>query len=661
MPFAPGQVINNRYRIEQLLGQGGFGAVYRAWDQTFALFCAIKENRQNSPEGERQFLREARLLRMLRHLNLPLVTDYFVLPGPEGAPGAAYLVMDYIEGDDLGQMLNRPGKSLNPEQSVAWIAQVCDALTYLHSQNPPVIHRDIKPANIKITPDGRAVLVDFGIAKFFDPENETTIGAQGVTPGFSPPEQYGSAPTDPRSDVYALGATIYCLLTGRPPLEAPRRQTGQVLPPVSSINPAVATSINRAVMRALELSPRDRWANVSEFKAALTASKAAKVTETVRIDPGTRTGISPNRWVAAGAIGVVFIAGVLILGAVLGGIFLNGNESATQTAEAATRAVTLGLEETRLAETPAARTATEAAIQLAIEQTAAAQRAAQTETAAALKVSVMPFPTELPPTRLSRDATMALIPAGEFIMGNNDGERYGMKDEGPEHPVYLDAFYIDIYEVTNAQFSEFLNDKGNIDEGGKTLYDEFDEDDTDKEKDMLIRRDGEIWKPYPGYENHPAVEMTWYGARAFCKWRGARLPTEAEWEKAARGGLKSALYPWGNEAPTCRRGTVNGAQYGPCEGDTAPIGSFGPNGFGLFDMAGNVWEFVQDWHSDDYYSISPTNNPVNDIMPQVEVRVARGGSWQKLNDETYLRTARRDSAFPYNSYGHFGFRCALDP
>ncbi|MBN1149006.1 MAG: serine/threonine protein kinase, partial [Anaerolineales bacterium] len=202
MPLAQGQTLHNRYRIVGLLGQGGFGAVYRAWDITFEIPCAIKENTETSEAAQRQFLREAKLLHVLRHPNLPLVKDYFFLPSQ-----GQYLVMDYVEGQDLGEMLlNGP---LEEARVLPWIMQVCDALSYLHSQNPPVIHRDIKPGNIKITPQGKAVLVDFGISKVYDPAMATTVGARAVTPGYSPPEQYGKGTTDARSDLYALGATLY--------------------------------------------------------------------------------------------------------------------------------------------------------------------------------------------------------------------------------------------------------------------------------------------------------------------------------------------------------------------------------------------------------------------------------------------------------------------
>ena len=167
MTLETGSVLNNRYRIVKQLGQGGFGAVYRAWDISLERPCAIKENLGTTDEAQRQFKREATILANVVHPNLPRVTDHFIIQGQ-----GQYLVMDYVEGEDLQSMLERTGAPLPTHQVLSWIGQVCDALSYLHSQNPPIIHRDIKPANIRITPGGQAMLVDFGIAKIFDPHHE---------------------------------------------------------------------------------------------------------------------------------------------------------------------------------------------------------------------------------------------------------------------------------------------------------------------------------------------------------------------------------------------------------------------------------------------------------------------------------------------------------
>jgi serine/threonine protein kinase len=277
MTLDTGQVLNQRYRVVSLLGQGGFGAVYRAWDTRLRGPCALKENFSTSPEAQKQFDREASMLFNLRHPGLPRVFDSFVVPGQ-----GQYLVMDFIEGEDLRQWLQRSGGPLAEKQVLIWIRQICDALSYMHAQNPPIIHRDIKPANIKITPAGEAVLVDFGIAKLHNPNLQTTVGARAITPGYSPQEQYGQGQTDARSDVYALGATLYTLLTGQEPLESIERGLGKPLATPSSINPSISRPTDQAIMKAMEMHPERRFASMADFKAALVAPAASPVEKVVQ-------------------------------------------------------------------------------------------------------------------------------------------------------------------------------------------------------------------------------------------------------------------------------------------------------------------------------------------------------------------------------------------
>jgi serine/threonine protein kinase len=240
-----GEVIqHDRYRIEGLLGQGGMGAVYKAWDLNLDMPVAIKENLEATPEAQKQFIREANMLAKLVHSNLPRVIDYFSIPDQ-----GQYLVMDYIDGEDLRSMFTRLGRLPEP-QVLSWIGQILDALAYLHSQPTPIIHRDIKPANIKVRPDGRAVLVDFGIAKFYDPKLATTMGAKAITPGYSPPEQYGGGATDTRSDIYALGATLFTLLTGQEPPESVMRAVKQAeFPRPRELNSDISPQVEEAILK----------------------------------------------------------------------------------------------------------------------------------------------------------------------------------------------------------------------------------------------------------------------------------------------------------------------------------------------------------------------------------------------------------------------------
>ena len=236
---------------------------------------------------------------------------------------------------------------------------------------------------------------------------------------------------------------------------------------------------------------------------------------------------------------------------------------------------------------------------------------------------------------------MALISAGEFEMGDafSEGESW----ELPVHTVYLDAFYMDKYEVTNAQYQKFMDATGH--------------------------RAPRHWNdPDHNALDQPVVGVTWDDAAAYAEWAGKRLPTEAEWEKAARGGLIGKRYPWGDEAPDA--GDIYRANYNPADNEksgdydagkraadgyeyNAPVGSFAPNGYGLYDMAGNVWEWCADWYDSSYYATSPFNNPLG---PDYGTnRVMRGGSW--LNGLYSLRVATRTSDPPTHTSHSLGFRC----
>jgi len=266
MYLRKGQILEERYQIDALLGQGGMGAVYQATDLRFNAAVAIKENRMITPESQKQFAREAGLLYRLRHPNLPRVIDHFSI-----AQQGQYLVMDFVEGDDLEQIRSRRGPVPQP-QALRWMNQVLGALEYLHGEN--IIHRDVKPANVKITPRDEVFLVDFGLAKRYDPQQQTTVGARGVTPGYAPPEQYGQGRTDARSDIYSAAATLYDLLTGQAPPDALAFMTRQAefLPP-RQLNPRISPHVE-AILRAMQMVPEDRFQTVAGLRQALQAPPA---------------------------------------------------------------------------------------------------------------------------------------------------------------------------------------------------------------------------------------------------------------------------------------------------------------------------------------------------------------------------------------------------
>ena len=284
--MSPGvsDLLNGRYRIEGKLGEGGMGAVYRAFDTLYDRPCAVKELRLGhlpSADATRlhgatepyvpaplltreqaiqQFRLEARLLARLDHTNLPKVGDYFAL-GDQ-----CYLVMDLIEGEDLDlkAAAAKEGR-LSEAQVLKWADQAMDALAYCHSQG--VIHRDVKPGNLIVTPSDRVYLVDFGIAKA-DPAGKTMFVS--ATPRYSPPEQLDTeASTDERSDVYALGATLYRLLTGREPEGAIQRMRGKALTRPRSITRSISAATDQAMVHALALEPHDRFQRMADMREAL--------------------------------------------------------------------------------------------------------------------------------------------------------------------------------------------------------------------------------------------------------------------------------------------------------------------------------------------------------------------------------------------------------
>ncbi len=678
MPFITGDVLQNRYRIVKLLAQGGFGTLYRAWDTALGRPCVLKENLAVSPDAQRQFLREAKILANLSHPNLPRVTDYFV-----DQMGGQYLVMDYVEGQDLQQLVEERGGPFPEDRALEWGLQICDALSYLHLQSPPVIHRDVKPANIRITPQGKAVLVDFGIAKVYDPQTKTTLGAQAISPGYSPLEQYGKGRTDARSDIYALGATLYTLVTGQEPVESTQRVINDPLVAPRIINRNLNLRTSAALIRALQMDPTQRFQRMDEFKNALTPPMPVQVAAPtppsyhMPVQPMSagRTGTKiPVGWMALVGIllVIIFVLVLRITSLDRPDIQATGLPLAMPSTPFGSATVSAETKIPALASTPSVIIDTQ---QPTLTPLVYFVQSGDTcsEIAEAFKVSIQEIVSEnqnlsvdcdllfsgqpllipqsggpistpafirsqtpalavITQTSPMDGMTMIYIPAGSFTMGADESDLEAGEQEAPKHKVSLSAYWIDETEVTNGMYARC------VDQGACSP------------PVNLYSKTHTSYFGDPAFTKHPVIYVGWEDARDYCRWTGRRLPSEAEWEKAARG-TDVRIYPWGENPPGLKF-----ANYGGLIGDTTPVGSFpsGRSAYGVLDLAGNVAEWVSDWYDQDYYSNSPFQNPAG---PTAGVfRLIRGGSW--FTQGNSLRTTFRMWNYPDLRSDTVGFRCA---
>jgi formylglycine-generating enzyme required for sulfatase activity len=270
-----------------------------------------------------------------------------------------------------------------------------------------------------------------------------------------------------------------------------------------------------------------------------------------------------------------------------------------------------------------------------------------------------PVPTETSiPTSLVRESDnmpMVLILGETFMMGSADDDVNAGEDEKPQHEVTLDTFYFDKYEVTVAQYALFLNELG----GYEHACNQFDcawpreRAGTNNYLSIVENEDGTVmFMPFEDFADYPLNYVTWYGANNYCQWAGGRLPTEAEWEYAARG-TDGRTYPWGNREPDTLRAVFNSESFE----NVKPVDALpdGASPFGAFAMAGNMWEWVADWYDSAYYSVSPANNPTG---PEGDQRVTRGGGWPNNNLGDRLRSANRSASPPDTLSATIGFRCA---
>ncbi|GCE10869.1 serine/threonine-protein kinase [Tengunoibacter tsumagoiensis] len=283
-------LLDGRYQLEILIGQGGMGAVYKAIDTRFSnRSVAVKEMSRSGltpaqvQEAEASFERESQILAELLHPNLPRIYDHFT----EGE--RSYLVMDFIEGQTIEEYIERRGSGMLPlEQVLPWADQLCAVLTYLHTHQPPIIFRDLKPSNVMISGTGHIYLIDFGIARVFKPGQSHDTVALG-SPGYAAPEQYGKAQSTPRSDVYSLGALLHHLLTGIDPSEQPF-----FFQPASQFNSSVPNELSELLQRMLDMNAEKRPANAQEVANALRLLEQQRISGTLPSFTGHRPAVQPR-------------------------------------------------------------------------------------------------------------------------------------------------------------------------------------------------------------------------------------------------------------------------------------------------------------------------------------------------------------------------------
>jgi len=659
-----------RYEVVEQLGKGGMAIVYLAHDPYIKRQVAVKVmplQFTHDPQFRIRFQREAEVVAALEHAYIVPVYDF---GEHEDQP---FIVMRYLPGGTLADRL-RTGPL--PISEIAPLFQrIGSALDYAHKNG--VIHRDIKPGNIIFNSEGEASLSDFGIAKL----QEATAAFTGTgnligTPAYMSPEQAkGEKTVDGRSDIYSLGVVLFQALSGELPFKADTPMGVAIahiqksVPNLLDLRPELPSRFDGIIRKAMDKNPANRFQTaaalaeaiqdrgiVSESGTALEDGAFLKPSSGTVIEPplASATLLSQPRPVSVRrriepiyppspqhtptqapvskrsafprlvGIGGIVLALFLIVGVIVGGISYGLIPNPL-----ATRAIAV-MTDVPVTETP------ESIITNVIPSPTQVVKES---------LPTAPNPTEVPTATASvlsseiadsKGIAMVLVLAGDFSMGGSDIS--AEPDEKPVHTVNLNDYYIDKFEVTNAAYAACVEDAGAC--------------------KLPLHKDSFTRSKYYGveeYNDYPVVYVNWNMAKAYCEWRGARLPTEAEWEKAARGSDDERNYPWGSGAD-CQKANYNGP--GGCYGGTTKVGSYeeGKSSYGVYDMAGNVWEWVADWYSENYYQASPGANPTGPDSGQS--RVLRGGSWNR--QEFDIRVSNRNKYGPtYNNFD-IGFRCASD-
>jgi serine/threonine-protein kinase len=574
-----------KYRVLKMIGRGGMASVYRGIDDASQRVVAVKvlkEKFSSSAKARARFDREFLALETLNHPNIVQVLD----KGEQD--GVNYFVMEHINGASLSRLLRHRELALNTKAQI--LLHIAAALDYAHRRG--IVHRDVKPDNVLIDRTGRAKLADFGIAQItrshLPHTSITMVSSYMGTADYMAPEQRVNAKgVDHRADIYAFGVMMYEVFTGKLPLGN--------FPLPSQLNPELSKRMDGMILRALQQDPADRYQTITalaeDLKREISASGLSRLKARLALvlqNEGWRRFFT-MRTMGTAAMFAVILYGVVWFLSALGGPSSQEGISTDEEGKP-------GLDSPPVSSFPGRAGSAQA---------------------------------EMPPK------DMILVPAGMFVMGS-DSE---FDNERPMRRVHLDAFYIDKYEVTNAEYKKFIDATGHRIPSGNSF-----------EAGPFNWHNGTY---PPGKGDHPVVLVSWNDARAYAKWAGKRLPTEAEWEKAARGE-DGRVWPWGNQWDAARCNIEESFLY-----STQPVHSFanGRSPYGCHNAAGNAMEWVADRYSENYYRQAPDRNPPGPEFGSY--RVIRGGAWDS-NISLYARTAYRYFLAPGEKKASVGFRCAKD-
>jgi len=623
----PHYQLGKRYEILNPIGRGGMGIVYKAKDYMLDEIVALKllaPGLSMNQEIVERFKQETKITRRLSHNNIVRIYDIGKIDT------RWYISMEYIEGKNLKTIIQEKG-ILSTVEATGIIKQVLKGLEVVHEKH--IINRDIKPQNILIGSDGIVKIGDFSIAKSMDINGLTNNDIMIVgSPEYMSPEQVNGDKIDNRTDIYSIGVVLYEMLTGRPPfvsdtlIAIAHKQIFELPTSPKELNSNIPVWLEKIILKCLAKKPDDRYHNIKELISDLEIHRVPKINFEQKKD---EIGPSQNTFIKLKIIAILSIIAFLIAVGVAGYFIQkytkNQNTLQITQRDFINKAKELTVLQSKLQELNTIKQNLETQIALS-EQRIQKIESEKKELLAKLAGVKSSVQKEILPE-------MVLVEAGEFIMGSSE-----MIDTQPPRKIYLDAFYIDKYEVTNEEYVKFLNTIGRH-EGYINLLSEF----------SKIEKVNGVYKVKEGYERYPVVEVSWIGANMYAKWRGKRLPTEAEWEKAAKG-IDERKYPWGN---IFDHNKCNVEMRG-----VKPVGSYlaGRSPYGCYDMAGNVWEWVADWYSSDYYKNSPLINPQG---PNIgNYRVWRGGSW--LGNQFSASCSARSYLSPEKTQHTGGFRCAKD-